>query len=204
MLARLQAKIAVGHKLSVQNSMQIFKLGEQIPEFASDEWYVAPGAIVLGAVTMGHQANVWFNAVLRGDNDRIILGERCNVQDGSVFHTDRGLPLTLGREVCVGHAVNLHSCTIGDNCLIGIGSTVLNRVVLGRNCIVAANALVPEGKTFPDRVMLMGAPAKVAREVTDAEVEWIARIAESYVRRAARYRAELQPYRPPGLSTRTA
>ena len=173
--------------------MPLFNLGEQKLEFASSEWYVAPGAVVLGAVHLGHQSSIWFNAVLRGDNDRILIGDRVNVQDSSVLHTDRGSPLSLARAVCIGHSVNLHGCTIGEGSLIGIGSTVLNHAVLGRHCIVGANALVAEGKTFPERVLLLGSPAKVVREVTDEEVAWIARIADGYVKRADRYRAELQP-----------
>jgi carbonic anhydrase/acetyltransferase-like protein (isoleucine patch superfamily) len=131
--------------------------------------------------------------VLRGDNDPISIGENSNIQDGSVLHTDDGVPLTIGRDVTVGHLVMLHGCTVGDGSLIGIGSIVLNRAVIGKNCIVGANTLIPEGKVFPDRVLIVGSPGKVVRELSDAEVAKLQKSAAHYVDNARRYRQKLTP-----------
>jgi carbonic anhydrase/acetyltransferase-like protein (isoleucine patch superfamily) len=169
----------------------IYSLDGRAPTFQGDH-YVADNAAVIGDVVFGTNANVWFGVTIRGDNDRITLGENVNVQDGSVLHTDAGFPLTLKRNVCVGHMVMLHGCTVEENTLIGIGAIVLNGARIGRNCLIGAGALIPEGKEIPDGSLALGAPAKVARPLTDEQIRYIAYIAEHYVERAARYRAALR------------
>lgn len=143
-------------------------------------------------MTLEHNASVWFNAVLRGDCDEIVVGENSNVQDGSVLHTDPGIRLTIGRDCTIGHLVMLHGCDIGDNTLIGIGSVILNRVKIGRNSIVGANSLIPEGKSFPDNCLIVGSPAKVVRELGPQEAAFLKLQAQHYVQNAQRYKAKLQ------------
>ena len=146
--------------------MPIYRIGEKAPQIDASAW-IAPNATVIGDVRLAANASIWWNAVLRGDNDPITIGENTNIQDGSVLHTDEGVPLTIGRDVTVGHMVMLHGCTIGDGSLIGIGAIVLNRAVIGKNCLIGANTLIPEGKVIPDRSLVMGSPGKVVRELTD-------------------------------------
>jgi carbonic anhydrase/acetyltransferase-like protein (isoleucine patch superfamily) len=177
----------------------VFSLGERRVEFRGSEWFVAHNATVIGAVVIEHQANVWFDVVIRGDNDLVTVGERVNVQDGAVLHTDPGIRLTLGRGACIGHKAMLHGCTIGAGSLVGISSVVMNHAVIGPQSIVGANTLVPEGKQYPERVLILGSPGKVVRALRPDEVEWIEGIAEGYVQRARRFRAELAPQAmPPG------
>lgn len=171
--------------------MPLFTIDERRPQLGTGAW-VAPNATVIGDVRLAENASVWWNAVLRGDNDPITIGENTNIQDGSVLHTDAGVPLTLGRDVTVGHLVMLHGCTVGDGSLIGIKSVILNRAVVGRNCLIGANALIPEGKTIPDRSLVMGSPGKVVRELTDEEVARLLASAAHYVENARRYAARLQ------------
>jgi len=174
--------------------MTIYALGDRRPACAPDAW-VADNATVIGSVVLGPEANVWFGVVIRGDNDLITIGSRSNVQDNAVLHTDAGIPLTLGREVTVGHQAMLHGCSIGDGSLIGIGAIVMNRAVIGKNCIVAAGALVPEGKTYPDRSLIMGSPARVARQLSDEEVTSLPSFAAGYVARSKIFREQLVPLR---------
>lgn len=155
------------------------------------DFYVAPNAVVIGSVVLGHESSVWFNCVLRGDNDPIEIGDRCNIQDGSVLHTDEGVPLVLERNVSVGHKVMLHGCTIREGSLIGINAVVLNNAVIGRNCLVGANALVTEGKEIPDGSLVLGSPARVVRALNEEELAGIAHIADHYVERAALFRKAL-------------
>ena len=176
--------------------MTIYSLGTQRVEFDPAQCYVATNATLIGSVRLMAQANIWFNVVMRADNEQILIGERCNVQDGSVLHVDPHKPLVLGANTSVGHNATLHGCQVGDGVLIGMGSTILNRAQIGHHCIVGAGALVPENKVYPDRVLLLGSPARVVREVTDAEVAWILSIAEGYVQRAARYRDLLREQQP--------
>ena len=129
----------------------IYQLEERTPEFA-DEYWIADSAIVIGSVRLLLNASVWFNAVIRGDNEIITIGENSNIQDGAVLHTDAGFPLTVGKNVTVGHKAMLHGCSIGDNTLIGINSVVLNGARIGNNCLIGANALIPEGKEIPDGI----------------------------------------------------
>jgi carbonic anhydrase/acetyltransferase-like protein (isoleucine patch superfamily) len=169
----------------------IYDLGDRTPVFEGDGHFIADNATIIGSVRLGAGASVWFNCVLRGDNDWLIVGERSNIQDGSVLHTDPGLELVVGSGVTVGHKVMLHGCTIGDNSLIGIGSTILNGAKIGNNCIVGAHALVTEDKTFADGSLILGAPARVARELDAGEIEMIRKSADIYVENAARFSSDL-------------
>ena len=172
--------------------MSIYPLGELSPKIDPDSW-IAPNATVIGDIRLGKNASIWFNATLRGDNDPIHIGDNTNIQDGSVLHTDEGVPMHIGNDVTVGHLVMLHGCTVGDGSLIGIGSVILNRAVIGKGCIVGANTLIPEGKVFPDRVLIVGSPGKVVRELSDADVANLKKSAAHYVDNAARYKRDLQP-----------
>ena len=171
--------------------MPVHSIGPKTPQHDASNW-IAPNANVIGDVRLGANASIWWNAVLRGDNDPITIGENTNIQDGSVLHTDEGVPLTLGANVTVGHMVMLHGCTVGDNSLIGIGSIVLNRAVIGKNTIVGANTLIPEGKSFPDGVLIVGSPGKVVRELTPEQIESLRHSAAHYVENAKRYATSLK------------
>ncbi len=171
--------------------MAVYALDNIAPRIADTAW-VADSAEVIGNVELAEGASVWFGSVLRGDNEVLRVGRGSNVQDGSVLHSDPGFQCTLGENVTVGHQVMLHGCTIGDGSLIGIKAVVLNGAKIGRNCIVGAGALVTEGKEFPDGSMILGAPAKVARELTPEQIAGLKRPAEHYVENARRYRAGLK------------
>ena len=170
--------------------MSLYDLDGIRPQLGENVW-VAPNATVIGDIRLADQASIWWNAVLRGDNDPIHIGRQTNIQDGSVLHTDAGIPMFIGERVTVGHLVMLHGCTIGDGSLIGIGSVILNRATIGKHCIVGANTLIPEGKSFPDRVLIVGSPGKIVRELTDEDVAKLERSAAHYVTNAARYKAGL-------------
>lgn len=170
--------------------MAVYSLGDRQPSLGRDTW-VAPNATIIGDVRLGDNASIWWNAVLRGDNDTITIGAGSNIQDGSVLHVDEGVPLTLGANVTVGHLVMLHGCSIGDESLIGIKSVILNNAQIGRHCIIGANSLIPEGKVIPERSLVMGSPGKVVRELTDEEVARLRLAAQGYVENARRYRALL-------------
>ena len=171
----------------------IYTLGDDSPEISGTGTWIADSADVLGKVRLHSHSSVWFNAVLRGDNEWIEVGERSNIQDASVLHTDPGCPLTIGRNVTVGHMAMLHGCTVHDNALIGIGCTVLNGAVIPENCIVGAHALVTEGKTFEPGSLILGSPAKAVKPVDARGLEMIRRSADVYVANAARYREQLAP-----------
>lgn len=174
--------------------MSLYALDGVAPEVpASGNYYIAPGARVIGRVILAEEASIWFNAVLRGDNEPMAIGARSNVQDGCVFHTDPGYPLTIGSDVTVGHKVILHGCTIGDGSLIGMGAVVLNGARIGKGCLIGANALVTEGKEIPDGSMAVGQPARVIRLVDERLAAELRRAAESYKQRQATYRAGLTP-----------
>jgi carbonic anhydrase/acetyltransferase-like protein (isoleucine patch superfamily) len=175
--------------------MPIYQIDDRIPQLAPSVW-VAPNATVIGHVHLAANVSIWWNAVLRGDNDPISLGENTNIQDGSVLHTDEGMPLTLGRDVTVGHKVMLHGCTVGDGSLIGMGSIVLNGAVIGKQCLIGAGALIPEGKVIPDRSLVVGAPGRVIRELSDAQLAMLAYSAKHYVENAQRYRQTLVELKP--------
>ena len=169
----------------------IYSLGDKQLNKDNLDFWVAPNAVVIGDVSLKKNASVWFGSVLRGDNDPIILGENSNIQDNSVCHTDDGMPLIIGDNVTVGHKVILHSCTVGNNSLIGMGSTVLNKAKIGNNCLLGANSLVTEGKEFPDNTLIVGSPAKVKRELTDMEKKIIELSALHYVENMKRYKKDL-------------
>ena len=170
----------------------IFSLGGRRIETAGEDYYIAPGACVIGSVRLGKGSSVWFNCVLRGDSDWIELGEGTNVQDGSVIHTDEGEPTILGKNVSVGHCALLHGCIVGDSTLIANGARVLDRARIGRDCVIAAGALVPPDKTIPDGSVVMGMPGKIVRQVDEEDIKMIARAAEHYRGRIALYRKELR------------
>ena len=170
----------------------IYELNGRRPVVKGDV-FVAPNAAVIGNVVLGHGASVWWNVTIRGDNDTITIGDNVNVQDGSVVHADENTPVTLHRNVTIGHLVMLHGCTIHENSLVGIGAIVLNRAVVGRNCIVGAGSLVPEGRVIPDNSLVMGVPCRVVREMTPKDIELNAWIANHYVERAGEYRNGLKP-----------
>jgi len=169
----------------------IYDLGEQQTDIADDA-FVAPSAILIGDVKLHPESSVWFGAVLRGDIERITIGRGSNIQDGTVCHTDPTNPCSVGEYVTVGHMAMLHGCTIGDNSLIGIGATLMNGSVVGKECIVGAHSLVTEGKQFPDGVVIMGSPAKVVRELNDEDRTKLRANADRYVQRARRYLQELR------------
>ena len=171
--------------------MSLLKLGDKQPQLGANAW-VAPNATVIGDIRLGANSSIWFNATLRGDNDPIHIGANTNIQDGSVLHTDEGIPMHIGANVTVGHLVMLHGCTVGDGSLIGIGSVILTRAVIGKHCIVGANTLIPEGKVFPDRVLIVGSPGKVIRELSDEDVAKLQKSADHYVANAQRYRDTLE------------
>ncbi len=170
----------------------IYGLGDREPQFEGADHYIADNATIIGSVRLKDKASVWFSAVLRGDNDWLVVGERSNIQDGSVIHTDPGIEVVIGDGTTIGHKVMLHGCTIGDNSLIGIGSTILNGASIGNNSIVGAHALVTEGKSFADGSLIIGSPARVARELSDEEVGYIRYSAQVYVDNAARFREQLR------------
>ncbi len=173
--------------------MAIYELDGQSPEFPADGLYwVAETAIVVGRVRLHSDVSVWYGSVLRGDNEWIDIGARSQIQDNATLHTDPGFPLTIGRDCVIGHNVILHGCMIGDNTLIGMGTTVLNGAKIGANCLVGANALITEGKEFPDNSVILGAPAKAVREVDDKARAMIARGADVYVKRWKQYAAGLK------------
>jgi len=169
----------------------VYALGERRPQI-DPSVYIAEGARVIGDVVLGPGASVWFNAVLRGDTEGILIGEGTNIQDGAVVHADPGYPCVVGARVVAGHGAILHGCQVGDDCLIGMGAIVLNGARLGPGCIVAAGALIPEGREIPERSLVMGVPARVVRAVTDEELAEIRAAAERYRQRAATYRSTLR------------
>ncbi len=171
--------------------MAIYQLGDDVPRIAATAW-VADSAEVIGRVSLGEGSSVWYGAVLRGDNEWITLGARCNVQEAAVMHTDMGSPLTLGDEVTVGHQAMLHGCTVGDGSLIGIQAVVLNGAHIGRNCLVAAGAVVTEGKTFPDNSLILGSPAKAVRTLTSEQLARMKLGALHYVEKAQHHRTQLK------------
>jgi carbonic anhydrase/acetyltransferase-like protein (isoleucine patch superfamily) len=171
--------------------MAVFALDDQVPELGENVW-VADSAQVIGKVLLAARVSVWFNAILRGDNEPITVGENSNIQDGAVLHTDEGIPLTIGRNVSVGHMAMLHGCTVGDGSLIGMNAVVLNGAVIGKHCLIGAKALIPEGKVIPDRSLVVGTPGRIIRELTDEEVARIEAGAAHYVENAARFRKGLR------------
>ena len=171
--------------------MAIYQLGEHAPEIDPSA-YVAESGTLIGKVTLGPNASVWFGATLRGDNERITIGADSNVQEGAVLHTDMGYPLELGRGVSIGHQAMLHGCTVGDGSLIGIGAVILNGAQIGKGCLVGAGALVTEGKIFPDHSLILGSPAKVVRTLTQEDLLRLQGNAASYVARSQLFKTQLE------------
>lgn len=171
--------------------MSVFKLDDLTPISQGDAW-IAPTAAVIGRVDICKGASVWFHAVVRGDNELIRIGERTNIQDGAVLHTDMGYPLSIGDDCTIGHQAMLHGCMIGDNTLIGIGAVIMNGARIGSNCIIGARALITEKAIIPDGSVVIGTPGKVVRPVTDADIAANTASAEHYVSNWKRYVRELK------------
>ena len=169
-----------------------YSLGQRKPEKDGDGQFVAHNATVIGSVKLMEKSSIWFNVVIRGDNELITIGPESNIQDGSVLHTDPGIPLTIGRGVTVGHKAMLHGCQIGDYSLIGINAVVLNGAKIGKHCLIGANTLIPEGMEIPDGAMVIGSPGKVRRELNDSQKKMLEFSAAHYVKNAERYLADLQ------------
>lgn len=174
--------------------MPLYQLDGKAPRLAGDDSnWIAPDAVLIGDVTLGRDAGIWFGAVIRGDNEPIVVGARSNVQEHVVMHTDPGFPLTVGAGCTIGHRAVLHGCTIGDNSLVGMGAIVLNGARIGANSLVGAGALVTEGKEFPDNSLIVGAPARAVRVLDEAAVARLRASADRYVANANRFKAGLKP-----------
>jgi carbonic anhydrase/acetyltransferase-like protein (isoleucine patch superfamily) len=171
--------------------MPLYSIGDASPIFGDGAW-TAPSADLIGDVRLGARASVWFGAVLRGDNTPLVLGEESNFQDGAIGHSDPGFPLTVGARVTVGHQAILHGCTVADECLIGMGARILNGAAIESGCIVGAGALITEGKRFDSGNVIVGAPARAVRRVTDEERQLLRASAAHYAEKARRYAAELR------------
>lgn len=178
--------------------MPLFSIGDKRVELIGEHHYIAHDATLVGAITLEADVNVWFQVVIRAENDTVRIGAGSNVQDGSVLHVDPGFPLTLGPRVTVGHKVMLHGCTIGEGSLVGINSVVMNGARIGRGALIGANTLIAEGKEIPDGVLVLGSPGKIVRELKPEERAGLLKIAAGYVERSRRYRTELreQPLPP--------
>jgi carbonic anhydrase/acetyltransferase-like protein (isoleucine patch superfamily) len=173
--------------------MPIFSIGERKVALVGAHHYIAPDATLVGDITLETDVSVWFQVVIRADNDRVRIGEGSNVQDGSVLHVDPGYPLTLGRRVTIGHKVMLHGCTIGDGALIGINAVVMNGARIGSGSLIGANALVTEGKEIPGGVLVLGSPGKIVRALKPEEKDSLLNIARGYVERSKFYKQNLRP-----------
>jgi carbonic anhydrase/acetyltransferase-like protein (isoleucine patch superfamily) len=171
--------------------MPVYRYGERVPSVHASV-FIAPSASVIGSVVLSENVSVWFGATIRGDNDTITLGKNSNVQEGAVLHTDDGIKLTVGDNVTIGHQAMLHGCTVGDGSLIGIQAIVLNGAVIGKSCLVGAGAVITERKVFPDRSLIIGAPARVARVLSDEEAAKLLASAAGYVERRAQFLANLK------------
>ena len=170
--------------------MTLYRLGDLTPQLGPGAW-AAPSADLIGDVRLSERASVWFGAVIRADNTAIIIGEDSNVQDGAVCHSDEGVPCRIGARVTIGHQAILHGCTIADDCLIGMGARILNHAVIASECIIGAGALVTEGKTYPAGSLIVGSPARVVRQLSEAERQLLRASAAHYAEKAAHYAAEL-------------
>ena len=171
----------------------IYNLADRRVIFKTANYFVADNATVIGSVIIENDVSIWFNAVIRGDNDLITIGENTNIQDGSILHVDEGVPLTIGKNVTVGHKVMLHGCDIGENSLIGINAVVLNGATIGKNCLIGANSLIPEGKHIPDGSLVMGSPGKVVKALSPDQIKGLELSALHYVENARRFKRDLVP-----------
>jgi carbonic anhydrase/acetyltransferase-like protein (isoleucine patch superfamily) len=177
--------------------MPVLALDGIKPDLPEDgRYWIAPDAYVIGKVSLGIDVSVWFGSVLRGDNEPIVIGEGSNIQESCILHTDMGFPLKVGRGCTLGHRVMLHGCTLADNCLVGIGATVLNNAVIGENSLIGAHALITEGKQIPPGSLVMGAPGKVVRSLTSEEIASLRFNALHYVENARRFRSGLSEVDP--------
>ena len=171
----------------------LYRLSTRTPELRGDQHFIADNASVIGWVILENNVSVWFNAVLRGDNEPIHIGANSNIQDGAVLHTDPGAPLTISTHVTVGHQATLHGCTVGAGSLIGIKAVLLNHSVIGKNCLIGANTLITEGKVIPDNSLVVGSPGKILRTLTTQEIAAMHSNAARYVENLTRYLSELHP-----------
>jgi len=169
----------------------LYALGHKRPTL-SRHYFIAPEAVVIGDVIIGEEVSIWFNAVIRGDNDTVTIGAGSNVQDGSVLHVDDGVPLMIGERVTIGHKVMLHGCTIGNGSLIGMNAVVLNNAIIGKNCLIGANALVTEGMQIPDGSLVVGSPARVIKPVNDSALQVMQAGTQNYIDKISLYREELK------------
>jgi carbonic anhydrase/acetyltransferase-like protein (isoleucine patch superfamily) len=172
--------------------MPLYALGERRVQLLGDHHYIAPDATLVGDITLHNDVNVWFRVVIRAENDRITIGEGCNIQDASVLHVDPGYPMTLERMVSIGHKVMLHGCTVGEGSLIGINSVILNGARIGRGTLIGANTLIAEGKEIPDGVLVVGSPGKIVRELKPEERDRLRGIATGYIERSLLYKTSLK------------
>jgi carbonic anhydrase/acetyltransferase-like protein (isoleucine patch superfamily) len=175
--------------------MMLYSVAGQKVQLVGEEHFVADNATVIGNVTLHHCSSIWFNVVIRGDNDPIVIGERTNIQDGAILHTDPGYTLALGKDVTVGHQAMLHGCEVGDGSLIGISAVVLNGAKIGKGCLIGANALVPEGMVIPDNSLVVGSPAKVKRTLSDEQVAALKENAAHYVENMRRFNSSFEKQR---------
>lgn len=171
----------------------IYQLGDQRVQLLGEQHFIAPSADIIGDVVLANNVSIWFNVVIRGDSHRIEVGEDSNIQDGSVVHTDAGVPCRLGRGVTVGHQAMVHGCEVGDYSLIGIQAVVLNHVKIGKHCIIGANALIPEGMVIPDGSLVMGSPGRIKRQLSEEQQQMLQLQAEHYVANGKRFSTELIP-----------
>ena len=170
----------------------IYSIGDKKVQIVGDNYFIADNATLIGSVIIHNDVSIWFNVVIRGDNDPITIGEGTNIQDGAVIHTDEGIPLNIGKGITVGHQAMLHGCTIGDNSLIGIHAVILNNAEIGKNCIIGANCLITQGKVIPDNSMVLGSPGKIVREVNEEEIQELKHSAEHYIQNYKRFNKELR------------
>ena len=172
--------------------MPLYSIGERRVTLLGKDHFIAPDATLVGDITLESAVSIWFQVVIRAENDRVVIGEGCNVQDGSVLHVDPGFPLTLARNVSIGHKVMLHGCTIGEGSLIGINSVVMNGAKIGKGVLVGANTLIAEGKEIPDGVLVLGSPGRVVRELKPEQKDYLLKIATGYAERGKFYNTSLK------------
>ena len=172
--------------------MPLYSIGERRVTLLGKDHFIAPDATLVGDITLESAASIWFQVVIRAENDKITIGEGSNVQDGSVLHVDPGYPLTIGRNVSVGHKAMLHGCIIGDGSLIGINSVILNGAKIGKGVLIGANSLIAEGKEIPDGVLVLGSPGRVVRELTQEQRDGVIKVAHGYVERGRNYNSNLK------------
>jgi carbonic anhydrase/acetyltransferase-like protein (isoleucine patch superfamily) len=172
--------------------MPLYSIGERRVELRGEHHFIAYDATLVGSIVLESNVNVWFKVVIRADNDEILIGEGCNIQDGSVLHVDPGYPMNLARRVTIGHKVMLHGCSVGEGTLVGINSVVMNGARIGKNTLIGANTLIAEGKQIPEGVLVLGSPGKVVRDLKQEEKDYLYKIAQGYIDRSLRYKNEFR------------